>query len=78
VLVAGTAMVGAAQDGMDQFYVTASARMFEVVIRTVGIEIGIVIAVRLMPARLPRMPNARRLPGGVRRLSGARRRSPDR
>jgi uncharacterized membrane protein YjjB (DUF3815 family) len=36
--------VGTAQDAIDEFYVTASARIFEVVIRTTGIVVGIVVA----------------------------------
>ena len=47
MLVVGTVIVGAAQDAIDQFYVTASARVFEVVIRTTGIVLGIVAAIRL-------------------------------
>jgi uncharacterized membrane protein YjjP (DUF1212 family) len=47
MLVAGMMIVGAVQDAVDQFYVTASARVFEVVMRTGGIVAGIVIALRL-------------------------------
>jgi uncharacterized membrane protein YjjP (DUF1212 family) len=47
MLVVGAVMVGAAQDAIDQFYVTASARVFEVAMRTTGIVLGIVAAIRL-------------------------------
>jgi uncharacterized membrane protein YjjP (DUF1212 family) len=47
MLVAGSMIVAAAQDAIDQFYVTASARVFEVVMRTAGIVVGIVIALSL-------------------------------
>lgn len=47
ILLVGTVIVGAAQDAIDQFYVTASARVFEVVIRTAGIVLGIVAAIHL-------------------------------
>jgi uncharacterized membrane protein YjjP (DUF1212 family) len=47
MLLAGMMIVGAVQDAVDQFYVTASARVFEVVMRTGGIVAGIVIALRL-------------------------------
>lgn len=47
MLVAGMMIVGAVQDAIDQFYVTASARVFEVFMRTAGIVAGIVIALRL-------------------------------
>ncbi len=42
MLVAGMMFVGAAQDAIDEFYVTASARVFEVLMRTAGIVFGIV------------------------------------
>jgi uncharacterized membrane protein YjjP (DUF1212 family) len=47
MLVAGMMIVGAFQDAIDQFYVTASARVFEVFMRTAGIVGGILIALRL-------------------------------
>jgi uncharacterized membrane protein YjjP (DUF1212 family) len=47
MLVAGMMIVGAVQDAIDGFYVTASARVFEVFMRTAGIVAGIVIALRL-------------------------------
>lgn len=43
MLLAGTMVVGAVQDAIDQFYLTASARMFEVFMRTAGIVAGIVV-----------------------------------
>lgn len=48
MLVAGMMIVGAVQDAIDQFYVTASARVFEVFMRTGGIVAGIVVALRLV------------------------------
>jgi uncharacterized membrane protein YjjP (DUF1212 family) len=50
MLVAGTVIVAAARDAIDEFYVTASARIVEVSMRTVGIVIGIVIGIRLATA----------------------------
>jgi uncharacterized membrane protein YjjP (DUF1212 family) len=47
MLVAGMAIVGAAQDAIDQFYVTASARLLDVVMRTAGIVVGIVASLEL-------------------------------
>ncbi|MFT4165358.1 MAG: threonine/serine exporter family protein [Microlunatus sp.] len=41
VLLAGMAVVGAAQDALDGYYVTASARGLEVVVITMGIAVGI-------------------------------------
>jgi uncharacterized membrane protein YjjP (DUF1212 family) len=49
MLVAGMMIVGAVQDAIDQFYVTASARVFEVFMRTGGIVAGIVLSLRLAP-----------------------------
>ena len=42
MLLAGVMIVGAVQDAIDQFYVTAAARVFEVFMRTGGIVAGIV------------------------------------
>jgi uncharacterized membrane protein YjjP (DUF1212 family) len=50
MLVAGTVAVAAARDAIDEFYVTASARIVEVSMRTLGIVIGIVIGIRLATA----------------------------
>lgn len=47
MLFAGMMIVGAVQDAIDQFYVTASARVFEVLMRTAGLIIGIVSALYL-------------------------------
>ena len=47
MLVAGMAIVGAAQDAIDQFYVTASARLLDVIMRTAGIVVGIVASLEL-------------------------------
>jgi uncharacterized membrane protein YjjP (DUF1212 family) len=47
MLVAGMAIVGAAQDAIDQFYVTASARLLDVTMRTAGIVVGIVASLEL-------------------------------
>ena len=47
MLVAGIMVVGAVQDAIDEFYVTASARMFQVIMRTAGIVAGILVALDL-------------------------------
>ncbi len=47
MLVAGMTIVGAVQDAIDQFYVTATARVFEVAMRTAGIVIGIVVGLQI-------------------------------
>jgi uncharacterized membrane protein YjjP (DUF1212 family) len=47
MLVTGMMIVGAVQDAIDEFYVTASARVFEVVLKTAGIVAGIVVALRV-------------------------------
>jgi uncharacterized membrane protein YjjP (DUF1212 family) len=47
MLVAGMTIVGAAQDAIDQFYVTASARLLDVILRTAGIVVGIVASLEL-------------------------------
>ncbi|HEY7226390.1 MAG TPA: threonine/serine exporter family protein [Micromonosporaceae bacterium] len=47
MLLAGVMVVGAVQDAIDQFYLTASARMFEVFVRTGGIVAGIVVGLSL-------------------------------
>lgn len=41
VLLAGMSVVGAAQDAIDSYYITAGARTFEVVVLTLGIVLGI-------------------------------------
>lgn len=43
VLLAGASLVGAVQDALTGYYVTASARLFEVLLLTVGIIAGITI-----------------------------------
>ncbi|HYH35735.1 MAG TPA: threonine/serine exporter family protein [Nocardioides sp.] len=48
MLLAGVMIVGAVQDAIDQFYVTASARVLEVVMRTAGIAAGILVALRFL------------------------------
>lgn len=48
MLLAGVMIVGAVQDAIDQFYVTASARVLEVVMRTAGIVAGILVALNLL------------------------------
>jgi uncharacterized membrane protein YjjP (DUF1212 family) len=47
MLVAGMIVVGAVQDAIDQFYLTATARLFEVLMRTAGIVVGIVIGLQI-------------------------------
>ena len=48
MLLAGVMIVGAVQDAIDQFYVTASARMLEVLMRTAGIVAGILVALDVL------------------------------
>ena len=43
VLLAGLSLVGAAQDAIEGFYVTAGARVFQVIVLTLGIVVGIVV-----------------------------------
>lgn len=43
VLLAGLSVVGAAQDAIDGYYITASARAFEVVALTLGVIVGVLI-----------------------------------
>jgi uncharacterized membrane protein YjjP (DUF1212 family) len=47
LLVAGMTAVGAMQDAIDQFYVTASARFLEVALMTGGIVLGIVAGLQV-------------------------------
>lgn len=54
VLLAGMTVVGASQDALDGYYVTASARGLEVVVVTMGIAVGIGLVMTLaMRAGLP-------------------------
>lgn len=43
VLLAGLSLVGAAQDAIEGYYVTAAARTFQVLVLTLGIVVGIVV-----------------------------------
>jgi uncharacterized membrane protein YjjP (DUF1212 family) len=43
MLVAGLAVVGAIQDAIEEYYITANARMTKVFIQTIGIVIGIMV-----------------------------------
>ena len=43
MLVAGLAIVSAVQDAIDEFYVTANARLLKVIMMTVGIVAGVLI-----------------------------------
>lgn len=47
VLLAGMSVVGAAQDAIDGFYVTAGARILEVTLLTLGIVVGITAGLQL-------------------------------
>lgn len=47
MLLAGMAVVGAAQDAIDGFYVTAGARLFEVLLLTLGIVVGIATGLKV-------------------------------
>lgn len=49
MLVSGMTIVGAVQDAIDEFYVTAAARVFEVAMLTAGIVVGIVLALKVAP-----------------------------
>lgn len=44
MLVAGLVIVGAVQDAIDEYYVTANARLTKVFMQTIGIVVGILIA----------------------------------
>jgi uncharacterized membrane protein YjjP (DUF1212 family) len=44
MLVAGLAIVGAVEDAIDEYYVTANSRILQVVMQTAGIVFGIVVA----------------------------------
>lgn len=45
MLVAGLAIVAAVQDAIDEFYVTANARLLKVAMMTIGIVIGVMIGI---------------------------------
>lgn len=47
VMMAGLSVVGAAQDAIDGYYVTAGARIFEVLILTLGVVVGILAVLAL-------------------------------
>ncbi|GMA38876.1 threonine/serine ThrE exporter family protein [Mobilicoccus caccae] len=47
ILLAGLSVVGAAQDAIDGYYVTAAARTFEVVVLTLGILVGVLGTITL-------------------------------
>ncbi len=47
VLLAGLSVVGAAQDAIEGFYVTAGARVFEVLVLTLGLVVGITVVLAL-------------------------------
>ncbi len=47
VLLAGLSVVGAAQDAIEGFYVTAGARAFEVLVLTLGLVVGITVVLAL-------------------------------
>lgn len=51
MLLAGVMIVGAVQDAIDQFYLTASARVMEVVMRTAGIVAGILVALNFLESQ---------------------------
>ena len=58
VLLAGLQLVGAAQDAIDGYYVTATGRGFEVLLMTLGIVVGILVVLGVgqrvgMPAYVP-------------------------
>ena len=45
MLVAGLAIVGAVQDAIDEFYVTANARLLKVTMMTAGIVVGVMMGI---------------------------------
>lgn len=47
VLLAGLQLVGAAQDAIDGYYVTATGRGFEVILLTLGVVVGILVVLGL-------------------------------
>lgn len=47
MLVAGLVIVGAIQDAIDEYYVTAGARLTKVVMQTIGIVVGILMGLYL-------------------------------
>lgn len=47
VLLAGASLVGSVQDALTGYYVTAAARMFEVILLTAGIIAGITVALSI-------------------------------
>ncbi len=74
MLVAGIMIVGAAQDAIDQFNVTAAARVFEVMMRTAGIIAGIILALhfaRRVGAPVALSPNPVALGSLAAQFSGA-------
>lgn len=48
LLLSGLSIVGAAQDAIDGFYVTASARSFEVMMMTLGIVVGVIAMLQVL------------------------------
>ncbi|MCH8613658.1 threonine/serine ThrE exporter family protein [Arsenicicoccus dermatophilus] len=47
VMLSGLSVVGAAQDAIDGYYITAGARTYEVVVMTLGIVVGILASLQL-------------------------------
>lgn len=47
MLVAGLVIVGAIQDAIDEYYVTAGARLMKVIMQTIGIVVGILVGLYL-------------------------------
>lgn len=45
MLVAGLAIVGAVQDAIDEFYITANARLLKVAMLTAGIVVGVLVGI---------------------------------
>ena len=45
MLVAGLMIVGAISDALEEFYVTANARLLRVALQTIGIVVGILIGI---------------------------------
>lgn len=79
MLLAGMAVVGAAQDAIDGFYVTAGARLFEVLLLTLGIVIGIAAGLQiaalfdagfLLPTSAPELGSVQRQLVGAALIAG--------
>ena len=70
-MLAGLAVVGAAQDAIDGFALTAGGRLLELMLQTLGVVLGIVVGLELARALgVGMQPPTEALPLGS--LGGAR------